>query len=97
MKRPHVTFLAAAGFVVFAHAAAEATPFSPASLDSAIVSCLEGIRADRLQSYIQVLQDFQTRHTNSDTTSSTVGMSVIYFYRLEGENRSFTRKLVLLR
>jgi hypothetical protein len=51
-----------------------ASPFSPAGLDSAIAACAASIDADSLQSYIEVLQGFSTRHTASDTVSTTVGI-----------------------
>lgn len=52
---------------------APASPFSPASLDPQIQACLAEISADSLESYITALQGFQTRHTNSDTVSTTAG------------------------
>jgi hypothetical protein len=51
-----------------------ASPFSPASLDSMILECAQEISADSLQSYMLTLRDFFTRHTNSDTTSATIGI-----------------------
>ena len=53
---------------------AQASPFSPASVDSAIANCAAQIRTDSLASYLTKLQSFQTRHTNSDTTSATIGI-----------------------
>lgn len=53
---------------------AQASPFSPASVDSAIANCAAQISADSLLAYLVKLQSFQTRHTNSDTTSATVGI-----------------------
>ena len=51
-----------------------ASPFSPGSLDAQVQQCLGDVDADSLFSYIQALQGFQTRHTNSDTTSTTTGV-----------------------
>jgi hypothetical protein len=51
-----------------------ASPFSPGTPDPEIEQCLQEINADSLQSYIEALQGFFTRNTNSDTTSTTVGI-----------------------
>jgi hypothetical protein len=64
----------AAATVVLVTGSAAATPFSPAATDSMIEACTLEVSADSLQSYIQAMQDFTTRHTNSDTTSSTTGI-----------------------
>ncbi|MGQ0719936.1 MAG: M20/M25/M40 family metallo-hydrolase [Candidatus Eiseniibacteriota bacterium] len=64
----------AAAIVLLLAGTAASTPFSPASLDSTIEACLLEVSADSLESYIQAMQDFTTRHTNSDTTSSTAGI-----------------------
>jgi len=53
---------------------ASASPFSPAVLDTTIENCLQDMDADSLWNYIQALQDFTTRHSNSDTVSTTTGV-----------------------
>jgi hypothetical protein len=65
---------AAAAVVLLVAGTAAATPFSPAALDSTIEACALQVSADSLESYIQAMQDFTTRHTNSDTTSTTAGI-----------------------
>jgi Zn-dependent M28 family amino/carboxypeptidase len=68
-----VPALAVAALLV-ANPAAFASPFSPASLDAQIQQCLADVDADSLFAYIQALQGFTTRHSASDTTSTTSGI-----------------------
>jgi hypothetical protein len=44
------------------------------SIDPAIATLLDEVSADSLQATVQTLQDFSTRHTNSDTSSVTMGV-----------------------
>lgn len=53
---------------------ASASPFSPASVDSLVAGAASQISPDSLQATLAMLQSFQTRHTNSDTTSTTIGI-----------------------
>jgi hypothetical protein len=53
---------------------AQATPFSPATLDSLITACVAEIDADSLFSYMNQMGAFTTRHSASDTTSTTTGI-----------------------
>jgi len=68
------SMLAAATVLCLAPVAAPASPFSPATLDPSITSLAAQIDADSLQVYIGTLQAFFTRHTTSDTVSTTTGI-----------------------
>ena len=69
-------FLVPATALVLSVAAgsALASPLSPAQLDAQVTQCLAEVNADSLFSYIGALQGFGTRHTVSDTTSTTFGI-----------------------
>lgn len=67
-------FAAASAAGLFAASLAAASPFSPPALDPAIAAAAAQVSADSLTSYLTALQAFQTRHTNSDTTSATTGI-----------------------
>ncbi|MEZ4654128.1 MAG: M28 family peptidase [Candidatus Eisenbacteria bacterium] len=47
---------------------------APVALDPVILDLIQQVSEDSLRSYVQTLQDFQTRHTNSDTLSTTSGI-----------------------
>ncbi|MBZ0269310.1 M28 family metallopeptidase, partial [bacterium] len=64
----------AAVFVATLPACVAASSFSPAALDPGIQALAAEVNADSLESYIATMQGFFTRHTSSDTTSSTVGV-----------------------
>ena len=49
-------------------------PIAPPGIDADIAALADSVSADSLEATIQTLQDFFTRHTNSDTVSTTVGI-----------------------
>lgn len=57
-----------------AGAARTATAIEPVALDPVIQELIEEVSEDSLRSYVQTLQNFTTRNTNSDTTSTTTGI-----------------------
>lgn len=75
MNRTPLIALAAALLLAAAGPAPlAASPFSPASFDANVDAVAQLVSADSLSSYIETMQGFFTRHTSSDTTSSTTGV-----------------------
>jgi hypothetical protein len=67
-------FLIALSVACAAGIARPASAVEPVAIDPAIQALLEEVSEDSLRSYVQRLQNFQNRNTNSDTTSTTTGI-----------------------
>lgn len=73
---PMRTFVSLLFAALLATASVTAQPADgpPPSVNPAIQSMVEDVQDDRLESYVQTMVDFETRHTLSDTTSDERGI-----------------------
>ena len=91
VTRPTWTPAATLGYAAAGPAGARELGITPAPAgDSQVLRILEQVESDRLMSHIRTLQDFHTRHVNSDQTSESEGIGAARAY-LSGQFETYRK------